>query len=264
MPRGSIALAIGLGLGLASGCGSIASPGTAEVSVYAAASLRDALQAAAEDYEAAAPGIDVVVSADSSAALRAQIVQGATPDLFLSADVTTPKALVDAGLAEGPPIPFAQNELAIVVPASNPAGINSPAELARPGVKIIAAGEAVPITAYAAGLITDLGQRSDYPTGFADAYEANIVTREDNVAGAMAKISLGEGDAAIVYRTDAAAASDVRIVPIPEGVTTRTTLAGVMIDDAPHRAEGQAFFDWLRGPDGQAVLARFGFLPPPP
>lgn len=186
------------------------------------------------------------------------------PDLFLAADVTTPKALVDAGLAEGPPFPFAQNELAVVVPAANPAAITSPVDLARPGVKVIAAGEAVPITAYAAGLIVDLGQRPGYPAGYADAYEANVVTREDNVAGVVAKISLGEGDAAIVYQTDAMAADDVRVIPIPDGVTTRTTLAGVVVGEAGRSAGGEAFFDWLRGPEGQGILTRYGFLPPPP
>jgi molybdate transport system substrate-binding protein len=235
----------------------------AEISVFAAASLRDAVEAAAAAYEATNRGVDVVVATDSSAALRAQIEQGATPDLFLSADVTTPKELVDAGLAQGPPVPFAQNELAIVVPASNPADITSPADLARSGVKVIAAGEAVPITAYAAGLIVDLGLRPGYPPGYAQAYEANVVTREDNVAGVIAKIGLGEGDAAIVYRTDVAAADDVLVIPIPGGITAMTTLAGVIVGEGRHPAKAGAFFDWLLAADGQAVLARFGFLPPP-
>lgn len=248
---------------LVGACTTGAASARVEVSVFAAASLRDALEAAAEIYEAEVPNVDVVAATDSSAALRAQIEQGATPDLFLSADTTNPQALADAGLTAGSPLAFAQNELAVVVPAANPAGIVSPADLARPGVNVIAAGEAVPITAYASELVAALAVLPGYPAGYEDAYEANIVTREDNVAGVVAKISLGEGDAAIVYQTDAVGADKIATIPIPDGATVRTTLSGVLVGGSSHQAEANAFFDWLRAAEGQVVLDRFGFQPPP-
>ena len=105
-------------------------------------------------------------------------------------------------------VPFAGNRLALVVPASNPAGIASPFDLGRPGVRLVAAGVAVPITAYAAQMVGVLAGLPDAPRDFAAAVEANMVSREDNVRAVLAKVELGEGDAAIVYATDATAAGD--------------------------------------------------------
>ena len=95
------------------------------------------------------------------------------------------------------------NELTIVVPTDNPAGIESWQDLAEDGLKVIAAGEEVPITKYADQLVGNLAALPDAPAGFAAAYAANIVSREENVKALIAKIELGEGDAGIVYVTDA-------------------------------------------------------------
>ena len=81
--------------------------------------------------------------------------------------------------------------------------------MARPGVKVIAAGDNVPITKYATQLVDNLAKGAGYPADFAAAYEANIVSKEDNVKAVVAKIELGEGDAAIVYVTDAKASTKV-------------------------------------------------------
>ena len=81
------------------------------------------------------------------------------------------------------------------MPTDNPAGIKTPADLARPGVKVIAAGDEVPITKYATQLVANLAKEPGYPADFAAAYAANIVSKEDNVKAVVAKIELGEGDA---------------------------------------------------------------------
>ena len=89
-------------------------------------------------------------------------------------------------------------------------GIKTPADLAKPGVKIIAAGDAVPITKYANQLVDNLAKSPGYPADFATAYNANIVSKEDNVKAVVAKLELGEGDAGIVYVTDAKASTQGR------------------------------------------------------
>ena len=81
--------------------------------------------------------------------------------------------------------------------------MQSPADLAEPGVRIVAAGPGVPITRYADEALAQLAATMPDPEAFADAVAANIVSREDNVRAALAKVELGEGDAAFVYRTDA-------------------------------------------------------------
>lgn len=234
------------------------------LTVFAAASLRRAMEAAVTAYEVATPGTTIALATDSSAALRTQIEQGAPADVFLSADTTNPQTLVDGGLADGPAVAFAANELTIIVPDGDPGGIAMPADLGRAGVRVIAAGEEVPITRYATQLVRNLAVLDGFPTGFAAAYEANVVSREDNVAAVVAKIELGEGDAAIVYATDAmAAGATVEVVAVPAEANVRATYAGVVIDGANEPAAAHDFLDWLLGAGGQAVLGGFGFLPPP-
>jgi molybdate transport system substrate-binding protein len=233
----------------------------ARLQIYAAASLRNVLTTVTQAYEAANAGTTIAVSTDSSSALETKIEQGAPADVFLSADTTNPTKLVDAGLASGTVAPFAGNLLTVVVPAANPAAIRSPADLARPGIKVIAAGDAVPITKYATQLVANLARQPGYPAGFAAAYAANVVSREDNVAAVVAKIALGEGDAGIVYLTDAKASEKVATIDVPASANVPATYGGVVVKASPHREAAARFLAWLADGDGQAILSSFGFLP---
>jgi molybdate transport system substrate-binding protein len=241
---------------------SATSPAAVELTIYGAASLKGALDAARTAYEAAVPGVTLTISTDSSSALETKIEQGAPADVFLSADTSNPKKLVDKGLTDGPAVPFAGNKLTIIVPASNPAAIRTPADLAKPGVKVIAAGDAVPITKYASQLVANLAREPGYPADFVALYTANIVSKEDNVKAVVAKIELGEGDAGIVYVTDAVASTRVATVDVPDSANVLASYAGVVVKASPNAAAAQAFLAWFAGPAGQAILASFGFLLP--
>ncbi len=240
-----------------------ASGKTAALTIFGAASLKDALAALVPAYHAAVPGATLTVATDSSATLRTQIEQGAPADVFLSADRTNPRTLVDAGLTDGPAVDFAGNTLTVIVPTDNPAGIESPADLARPGIKIVAAGDDVPIATYTDQAIARLAALPGYPAGFARSCTANIVSREQNVNAVVAKIELGEGDAAIVYITDARASTAVAAVAIPDAANVAAAYAGVVVAASTNHDQAHAFLDWLAGPAGASILARFGFVPPP-
>lgn len=253
-------------------CGSAAATGapgssggaglTGGLSVAAAASLRVAATRLAAAFEASRPGVTITVATDSSAALRTQIEQGAPFDVFLSADVANPIDLAKAGLIAGDPIPFTANTVALVVPADDPAGIASPADLARPGLRLVAAGANVPITAYADQVIANLGSLAGYPAGYAAAVRANTVSREDNVAAVLAKVELGEGDAGFVYATDAAGSTKVRAIEIPGDANVRAEYAGVVVKASAHMDLAAAFLSWVAGPAGQAILRPLGFQAP--
>jgi len=238
------------------------SAGRIPIAVLAASSLKAALTAAATAYQKTHPSVAITLSFDASSALRTKIEQGAPADVFASADVTNAQKLVDDGLAIGPAQPFAGNSLAIVAPRDNPARIDSPADLARPGVRLIAAGESVPISTYADQLVTALGQQPGYPADFAKKVAANVASREDNVAAVLAKVALGEGDAGIVYRTDALGSSSVQQVPLPDGVNVAVTYAAVVVKASTQTDAARAFLEWLSGAEGQTLLAGFGFVAP--
>ena len=255
-----------------SGGGSTAAPSTApasqaaggtELTILAAASLKGALAKAKTAYEAANPGTTLTISTDSSSALETQIEQGSPADVFLSADTTNPQKLVDAGHGLGRPTVFAGNKLTVIVPTDNPGGVSSPKDLAKAGLKVIAAGDEVPITKYATKLVDNLAREAGYPANFAAAYAANVASKEDNVKAVVAKIELGEGDAGIVYVTDAAASDKVKAIDVPEGANVPATYAGVVVEPSRNQDAAAKFLGWFAGPDGQAILGSFGFLPPP-
>jgi molybdate transport system substrate-binding protein len=232
------------------------------LTIFGAASLQGALGKAKTVYETANPGTTLTISTDSSSALETQIEQGAPADVFLSADTTNPKKLVDGGLTDGAAVTFAGNKLTIVVPTANPAGITTPADLAKNGVKVIAAGDTVPITKYATQLVGNLAKQPGYPANFVAAYTANIASKEDNVKALIAKIELGEGDAGIVYVTDAKASTKVKAIDVSDAANVPATYDGVVVKASKDAVAAKAFLDWFAGPDGQAILSSLGFLPP--
>ncbi len=242
---------------------SAAGGGGGELTIFGAASLKGVLDRAKTEYEAANPGTTLTISTDSSSALETQIEQGAPADVFLSADTANPQKLADGGFASGDPVVFAGNELTVITPTDNPGGVSTPADLAKPGLKVIAAGDEVPITKYATQLVANLAKASGYPANFVDAYNTNVVSKEDNVRAVVAKVELGEGDAGIVYVTDAAASDKVKTVDVPDSANVPAAYVGVVVKASSNPDAASKFLTWFAGPDGQAILSSFGFLPPP-
>jgi molybdate transport system substrate-binding protein len=248
--------------GLVACIGTTSPDGTplADLTVLAAASLREPL-AAIEPAFRTGTSIALTVSTDSSTALRVQIEEGARADVFLAADLVNPEALVAAALTSGVPTVFARNRLAIVVPKGNPAGLETPWDIGRPGLRVVAAGESVPISQYAMLLVENLAGLHGGGSALADAYAANVVSREDNVAAVLTKVELGEADAAIVYATDAAGSELVESMPIPDEAQVDVAYGGVILATSVLQPHAHAFLEWLGGADGQAMLEDFGFRP---
>jgi molybdate transport system substrate-binding protein len=241
------------------GTGSPVSAPPANLTIFGAASLGSVLARVKTVYEAANPGTTLTISTDSSSALETKIEQGAPADVFLSADTANPQKLIDKGLASGGLVKFAGNLLTVIVPAGNPAGIETPADLARTGVKVIAAADGVPITKYANQLVANLSRQPGYPADFAARYAANVVSRQDNVSAVVAQVSLGEGDAGIVYVTDAKTTTKVATIEVPATANVPATYGGVVVKATGSLVAAQAFLNWLAGPDGQSILTSFGF-----
>ncbi len=233
-----------------------------ELQIYAAASLKAVLAKVRTAYEAANPGTTLTISTDSSSALETKIEQGAPADVFLSADTSNPQKVVDRSLAAGSVVKFAGNLLTIIVPTANPAGIRSPADLANAGVKIVASADGVPIQKYTTTLLGNLAKVSGYPADYAARETANVVSHEDSVGAILTKVALGEGDAGIVYVTDAKTSDKVATIAIPDGSNVPATYGGVVVRASAKATAATAFLTWLAGADGQAILASFGFLPP--
>ncbi len=239
------------------------SPSTGSLTIYAASSLTAAFGEIKAAYQTANPGLTITLSFGASSTFETQIEQGAPADVFASADTANPQKLVDKGLAAGAVTKFAGNLLTVIVPKANPGGVQSPADLAKSGLKYVAAGDAVPITKYANLLLANLAKQPGYPAGFVAAVQANVVSKEDNVAAVVTKLELGEGEAAIVYVTDArTAGAKVTTVTVPPVSNVPATYGAVAVKASTNGAAAAAFIAWLAGPAGQAILATYGFPPP--
>jgi molybdate transport system substrate-binding protein len=223
--------------------------------VFAASSLREAFDDLARSFERQNPGVTVELNLAGSQELRTQIENGAPADVFASADWKQMQALVSGGLA-GPAHVFARNEPVIAVPEGNPAGIHSLEDLARARRIVIGAPE-VPIGAYTLRVL-DAGDRR-YGAGFRDRVEAHVVSRELNVRQVLAKVTLGEAEAAIVYRTDAEATRGVSIVGIPADLDTVAEYPIAALLHARNPALARAFVSLVLSPAGHDALARHGF-----
>lgn len=234
------------------------------IRILGASSLQDVLPALASAYEADG-GTPIQPSFNGSSQLRVQIEQGASADLFLSADAHTVDLLVAAGLGDGAGAPVAANRLALVVPATTneAAAVTDWTQLATAGVRIVAAADEVPIARYADRLVAELARAGGAPTGFADAYAANVVSHEDNVRAVLAKVEIGEADAAFVYTTDAAVSDAVHVLDLPAGTGVSTTYWGLVLADASAAEAARDFLTWLAEAEAQAILAEHGFASVP-
>jgi molybdate transport system substrate-binding protein len=170
------------------------------------------------------------------------------------------QAVVDAGrIAAGSEKLFVSNRLTIIVPADNPAGITALEDLAQPGVQMILAVEGVPVRQYTDEIVAGL------PADFQTQFYNNLVSEEDNVRQVAAKIALGEADAGTIYTSDVTPdiASQVLQIPIPDAQNVVATYPIAPLVDAPSPTLAQSFINFVLSEEGQAILARWGFGPPP-
>ncbi|WP_432978359.1 molybdate ABC transporter substrate-binding protein [Dactylosporangium sp. CA-233914] len=224
---------------------------TGTINVFAAASLTESFNKIGKDFEAANPGAKVTFNYGGSSALATQINQGAPADVFASAAPANMKTVTDAGNGSGDPVTFVKNQLVIAVPKGNPKAIKGLADLTKPGVKVALCAEQVPCGAAAK---TALG---------AAGVKLTPVTLEQDVKAALSKVTLGEVDAALVYRTDAkAAAANVEGVEFPESAGAINNYPIVVLKSAPNAAGGKAFVDYVLSDKGKTVLAGAGFQAP--
>ena len=234
----------------AGGGASSAGPG-GDVTVLAAASLTESFTRIGKDFEAANPGTKVTFSFGGSSGLAQQITSGAPADVFAAASPTTMKTVTDAGDASGEPVVFVKNQLVIAVPKGNPKNITTLAGLADPAVKVALCAEQVPCGAAAHKALDAAGVK------------VTPVTEEQDVKAALSKVKLGEVDAALVYRTDAKAASaDVDGVEFPESAEAINDYPIVALKEAPNPAGAQAFVAYVQTGPAQQVLTDAGFQKP--
>ena len=234
---------------------SASSSGSGKVSgtvvVFAATSLTEAFDKIGAQFEKAHPGVTVKFNYNGSSSLATSITQGAPADVFASAAPANMKTVTDAGDAAGTPQVFTRNTGEIMVEKGNPKKITSVKDLANPAIKVAVCAPEVPCGAVATAIFKNAG------------VTVKPVSEETNVGGVVTKVTLGEVDAGIVYVTDVKESEGKAIgVPIPASQNDITEYPIAQVKGAPNATGAKAFISYVLGPDGQKVLASFGFLPP--
>lgn len=187
--------------------------------------------------------------------LALQIRQGAPADVFATAAPNFTQDLFREGLLERPRF-LAFNRLALIVPKSNPAGIDSVYDLDRDGITLVIGGSRVPVGTYTRTVLRNLGLSSAL---------RNVVSQESDVKDVVGKVAFGQADAGFVYVTDArAAGSAVRRIAIPVFAQPKVRYEIAVVKSSANKAEARAFVARMRGPRGRAILRAAGFRVPEP
>ncbi len=233
-------------------CGGSTSPSSGErreLTVLAASSLTEAFTELGGRFTAAHPDVRVTFAFAGSSDLVTQLRQGAPADVLATADTASMDKVTSK---TGVPRTFAGNRLIIAVEPGNPRHVTGLADLAREDLTVVLAAPEVPAGKYAAEILARAG---------VSVHPASL---EESAKGVVAKVSLGEADAGIAYVSDVQAAQGtIEGVAIPDAQNVIATYPIATIDAGAHPDDARAFVELVLSPEGQRILAGFGFLPPP-
>ncbi len=236
---------------IAASCGSDDSASGADVTVFAAASLTAAFTELGDAFMAEHPEAAVRFNFAGSSDLVAQIRDGAPADVFASADPANMEKLTEAGVGAVDPVVFATNAAEIIVEAGNPEDIRSVADLAADDLVVVQCALEVPCGAYAAQVFASAGV-DVAPKSF-----------ETNVNAVVTKVTLGEADAGIVYRTDVLSAGEqAEGVVIPDEINVIAEYPIAVTASASDPVGAARFIEFVLGETGQDILASYGFGAP--
>jgi len=258
MPMARVAAVFALAAALFAGRATAAAPPPRELVVFAAASLKDAFAGLAGTFQATHAGITVTTNTAGSQELRTQIEHGAKADVFASADLKHMDKLRQAGLVRAPTV-FACNQPVVVVRPGS--GVKVFADLASVD-RLVLGAPGVPIGTYTDQILAAAGKQLG--ADWAKRVQARVVSRELNVRQVLAKVTLGEADAGIVYRTDATAAegkgkAKAITIAIPDAFNVTAEYPIAALAAAPRADLAAAWINLVMSPAGQALLAQHGF-----
>lgn len=244
----------------------LAGEGDKTVTVFAAASMTEAMNQIAELYKKTAPDVKIVYNFDSSGTLKTQIQEGADCDIFISAgqrqmdqidiaahpDVNTEK--LDFVLP-GSRFNIVANQVVLIVPKGRNPGIHDFADVVTDKVSLMALGNSdVPVGQYAQEIYAHLGLWDKLTA-------LSKVTFASNVKEVLVQVAAAAVDCGVVYGTDVT--RDVEIVALaPEGSHKPIVYPAAILTRVKDEAAAKAFVAFLKGDESAHVFKSIGFAIP--
>jgi molybdate transport system substrate-binding protein len=128
---------------------------------------------------------------------------------------------------------------------------------------LVVAAKTVPVGSYTLQMLDKLSADATFGAGFKDAVLKNVVSQENNVRAVLSKVGLGEADAGVVYSTDSQSAADkVTNIDVPDAYNVIALYPIAVVNDAPNASLANAWIAYVLSAQGQAILAKYGFVPP--
>ena len=221
------------------------------LTISAAASLKDAFTTCAQSFQQA----KLKFSFAGSDQLAAQIRQGASPNVFASANTKLPDQLAAEGKLQKPQV-FAGNKLVIAVPQNSK--ITGIADLEKPGTSLVIGDASVPIGSYTREVLGRL------PPAQEKAILANVKSEEPDVSSIVGKLTQGAADAGFTYVTDVKGTKgQLKAVDLPANLQPNVAYGAGIVKGTPNTKESQAFIDDVISGSCSKVMQQNGFLPPP-
>jgi molybdate transport system substrate-binding protein len=235
-----------------------------ELVVFAAASLAEPFNELGPQFGAANGGAKISYNFAGTPQLRTQLEQGARADVFASANREQMDAALKSGVVTGETPLFVQNKLVVITPKDNPSKVEKLEDLARPGLKLVTTAKNVPVGQYTQDALAKMSRDARFGSDFQAKVTANIMSEEADVKQVVAKVQLGEADAAVVYSTDVSArvASEVRTLAIPDQFNTVADYPIAQVREARQPDLARAFIAYLVSGQGREVMKKFNFLLP--
>ncbi len=239
---------------LLSGCGSLSAKQDSELLVSTASSLTEVMKQMEEEFHQVEPDIELSFNYGSSSKLRSQIEQGAPADLFLSASEKDMELLESQELVDSKSKAFfAENRLVLASLEEFPATADF-AEVVMNSEETIAVGEpdSVPLGNYTKQALES--------QGLWQPLEGRLIYAKD-ARQVVTYIESGNAELGIIYSSDAAISREITGTLEMPGQGDPVVYPGAVVAASEKQQAAEAFLEFVAGPEGQAILKQYGFLP---
>lgn len=240
---------------------SLAAEQSQDLTVFCAAGLSGAFNEMGQLYKNES-NVSVAFNFDGAQVLRTQIENGAYADVFVSGSNKHMSALKTEGFVENSSVfVLARNWQAVIVPKDNPAKIENLSDLAKPGIKIVMGSKDLPITDVTVQILNKTANDTAFGPDFKQKVLANVISQETNINFIVAKVALGEADAAFAHKSEVSSeyAAKVAFVEIPEKYNVKSEYTIGIVSDSKHPDQAKKFLELVKSDEGKSILIKHGY-----